>query len=177
MPEPALQQREQARPQPNPTHSSRHSSALENLSLASLMQSVNHTAQQPDEEHSQSNEVLYDAHSAEKITTYRDSIIAKIQEERPRFIVAFEAMQVAGHTITVEVPSQTLYEEIMRSKTELLYAIARTADINGALELEVKINEQIKVSRPIKLEDRIKYMTEHHPSLLKLKQVLDMEYE
>ncbi len=177
MPEPALQQREQARPQPNPTHSSRHSSALENLSLASLMQSVNHTAQQPDEEHSQSNEVLYDAHSAEKITTHRDSIIAKIQEERPRFIVAFEAMQVAGHTITVEVPSQTLYEEIMRSKTELLYAIARTADINGALELEVKINEQIKVSRPIKLEDRIKYMTEHHPSLLKLKQVLDMEYE
>ena len=176
-PEPALQQREQARPQPNPTHSSRHSSALENLSLASLMQSVNHTAQQPDEEHSQSNEVLYDAHSAEKITTHRDSIIAKIQEERPRFIVAFEAMQVAGHTLTVEVPSQTLYEEIMRSKTELLYAIARTANINGALELEVKINEQIKVSRPINLEDRIKYMTEHHPSLLKLKQVLDMEYE
>ena len=86
-------------------------------------------------------------------------------------------MKVAAHTITVEVPSQTLYEEIMRSKTEILYSIARIAQINGALELEVKINEQIKTSRPIKLEDNIKYMTEHHPTLLKLKNVLDMEYE
>ena len=154
---------------------SRHSSALEGLSLSSLMQSLSSPVEVTEEK--STAEVIYDSQSTEKITACRDSVIAKISEERPRFIVAFEAMQVSGHTITVEVPSQTLYEEIMRSKTEILYSIARIAGINGALELDVKINELIKASRPIKLEDRIKYMTENHPTLLKLKAALDMEYE
>ena len=157
-------------------HAPHHSSSLESLSLSSLMQTLNPTTQPQNEEKKNEN-VVYDSQSEEKIAAHREEIIAKVLEERPRFIVAFEAMKVAAHTITVEVPSQTLYEEIMRSKTEILYSIARIAQINGALELEVKINEQIKASRPIKLEDKIKYMTEHHPTLLKLKNVLDMEYE
>ena len=95
----------------------------------------------------------------------------------PVRVVAFEKMQIKDHTIMLEVPSQTLYEEIMRSKTEVLLAIARTAGITGSLELEVKVNEQIKASRPIKLEDRIKFMTEKNPLLLELKKALDMEYE
>ena len=86
-------------------------------------------------------------------------------------------MTVAGHTITVEVPSQTLYEEIMRSKTEILLTIARTAGVDGTLDLEVKVNEQIRAARPIKLEDRIKHMTEKNPMVLELKKALDMEYE
>ena len=157
-------------------HAPHHSSSLESLSLSSLMQTLNPTTQPQNEEKKNEN-VVYDSQSEEKIAAHREEIIAKVLEERPRFIVAFEAMKVTAHTITVEVPSQTLYEEIMRSKTEILYSIARIAQINGALELEVKINEQIKASRPIKLEDKIKYMTEHHPTLLKLKNVLDMEYE
>ena len=86
-------------------------------------------------------------------------------------------MQVEGHTIKVEVPSQTLYEEIMRSQTELLLMVARLAGINGTLDLQVSINEQIKASRPIKLEDRIKFMSEKNPHLLELKHALDLEYE
>ena len=79
--------------------------------------------------------------------------------------------------IVVEVPSQTLYEEIMRSKTELLLTIARTAGVEGSLELEVKVNDQVRAARPIKLEDRIHYMTEKNPMLAELKKVLEMEYE
>ena len=39
------------------------------------------------------------------------------------------------------------------------------------------VNEQIKASRPIKLEDRIKFMTEKNALILELKKALDMEYE
>ena len=45
------------------------------------------------------------------------------------------------------------------------------------LELEITINEQIKASRPIKLEDRIRFMTERNENILELKRLLDMEYE
>jgi len=157
-------------------HTSR--SSVAGFSIASLMDSaMEATLEKPKEEVKQQEPQAFDARSEQKIQERRAAVLEAILRERPRFVVAFEKMKVAGHTITVEVPSQTLYEEIMRSKTEILLAIARTAGVNGSLELEVKVNEQIKATRPIKLEDRIKHMTEKNPAVLELKRLLDMEYE
>ena len=157
-------------------HTSR--SSVAGFSIASLMDSaMEATLEKPKEEVKQQEPQAFDARSEQKIMERRAAVLEAILRERPRFVVAFEKMKVAGHTITVEVPSQTLYEEIMRSKTEVLLAIARTAGVNGSLELEVKVNEQIKAARPIKLEDRIKHMTEKNPAVLELKRLLDMEYE
>ena len=142
---------------------------------------MNNSAPRNTETTEESNEpqevVQYDPATEHKISTMREQVIASILEERPRFVVAFEKMKVKGHTIYLEVPSQTLYEEIMRSKTEILLQIVRTAGVNGSLEMEIKVNEQIKASRPIKLEDRIKHMNDKNPNLLELKKILDMEYE
>jgi DNA polymerase-3 subunit gamma/tau len=130
-----------------------------------------------DETSTESNEVTIDARSEEKINAVKDRVIKDILEERPRFVVAFESMQIEGHHMKVEVPTSQLYEEIMRSKTEILMQIAQTAGVTGMLELDIKINEQIKASRPIKLEDRIKFMTERNENILELKRLLDMDYE
>ena len=157
-------------------HTSR--SSVAGFSIASLMDSaMEATLEKPKEEVKQQEPQAFDARSEQKILERRAAVLEAILRERPRFVVAFEKMKVAGHTITVEVPSQTLYEEIMRSKTEVLLAIARTAGVNGSLELEVKVNEQIKAARPIRLEVRIKHMTEKNPAVLELKRLLDMEYE
>lgn len=118
-----------------------------------------------------------DPESESKIERCRDRIIHGISEERPRFVVAFESMRVAGNVITVEVPSSALSEEILRAKTEILLFVARTAGVMGRLDLKVRVNEAVKASRPIKLEDRIRYMTEKNAALLELKKALDMEYE
>jgi DNA polymerase-3 subunit gamma/tau len=128
-------------------------------------------------ESARTEQVHYDPLTEQKIVAKRDEVVEAILRERPRFVVAFEKMIVEGHTVSVEVPTQQLHDEILRSKTEVLLTIARTAGVEGMIELEVKVNEQIKASRPIKLEDRIKYMTERAPLLLELKKALDMEYE
>ena len=124
-----------------------------------------------------SQEIVIDPLSEQKILAVRDKVVENILEERPRFVVAFEKMNVEGHHIKVEVPTQQLFEEIMRSKTEILMQVAQTAGISGMLEMDVTINEQIKASRPIKLEDRIKFMTEKNENILELKRLLDMDYE
>ena len=153
-------------------------STLGDFSISALMNSSAPRTEAAAEEVQEAQEaVQYDPATEEKITSQRDKVIASILEERPRFVVAFEKMQVKGHTIHLEVPSQTLYEEIMRSKTEILLQIVRTAGVNGTLELAIKVNEQIKAARPIKLEYRIKHMNDKNPNLLELKKILDMEYE
>lgn len=130
-----------------------------------------------EEQPASKREITIDARSEEKIAAVKERVIKDILEERPRFVVAFESMQIKGHRIKVEVPTSQLYEEIMRSKTEILMQIAQTAGVTGMLELDIKINEQIKASRPIKLEDRIKFMTERNENILLLKRLLDMDYE
>ena len=152
-------------------------SSLKGLSIASLMSSPTKATEQSEKSEVHRDEPTFDERCAEKIAINREAVISSILEERPRFVTAFEGMKVEGHTITVEVPTKALYEEIMRSKTEILLMIVRTARIEGMIELEVVVNEQIKASRPIKLEDRIQYMTQKSPLILKLKQELDMEYE
>ena len=146
------------------------------LSIASMMSGEKEEAEEG-EQTAVVVDVQYDPASEEKILAVRDDVVAAILEERPRFVVAFEQMSVDNHTIKVEVPSQTLYEEIVRSQTELLLMVARIAGVNGSLDLKVTINEQIKASRPIKLEDRVKFMAEKNPHFMELKHLLDLEYE
>ena len=58
-----------------------------------------------------------------------------------------------------------------------LMRIAELAGIEGMIELEVTVNEEIRAARPIKLEDRVKYMTEKNPLLAELRRALDLEVE
>ena len=169
-----------ARTTPTPTTATARRSALAGFSITSLMgaaSAASEAAEATSAESARTEQVHYDPLTEQKIVAKREEVVEAILRERPRFVVAFEKMIVEGHTVRVEVPTQQLHDEILRSKTEVLLTIARTAGVEGMIELEVKVNEQIKASRPIKLEDRIKYMTERAPLLLELKKALDMEYE
>ena len=175
-PTPQVEKPQQPQRPTAPTTSRR--SSLAGFSISSLMNNtVDRNAVQEEEKTPEKESVMYDPQSESKLKTHRQAVITAILEERPRFVVAFENMNIQGHTILLEVPSQTLYEEIMRSKTEILLTAVRTAGITGALELDIKVNEQVTIARPIKLEDRIKHMTEKNPQLMELKKILDMEYE
>ena len=114
---------------------------------------------------------------AEKLEAARDRILQLIRERRPRFVAAFELMTVRGNTLSVSVPTTELRDEILRSRTAMLTRIARLAGIEGALELEVTVNEQVRATRPIRLEDRVKYLTEKNPLVAELRKALDLEVE
>ncbi len=155
-----------------------HRSPVSGLSIASLMSSASAAPVTEPEAHPEVAAATgVDPECEAKIERCREQIVRGILNERPRFVVAFESMRVTGNTITVEVPSPSLCEEILRSKTEILLFVARTAGVDGMIELQVKVNEAVKASRPIKLEDRIRYMTEKNSALQELKKALDMEYE
>ena len=120
---------------------------------------------------------VIDPQSEAKFQRAREAIFALIREKRPRFVAAFEQMQFIGNTICVSVPTAALREEMLRSKTEMLMRIVELAGIHGTIDLEVKVNEQIRASRPIKLEDRMRYITEKNPLVAELRKALDLEAE
>ena len=121
--------------------------------------------------------VRIDPDCAEKLEHARGRILNLIKEKRPRFVPAFELMTFRDNTISVSVPTTELREEILRSKTGMLMRIAELAGIEGMIELEVKVNEEIRAARPIKLEDRVRYITEKNPLVAELRKALDLEVE
>lgn len=135
-------------------------------------------AESPDgEAEAEPETVEIDPACEQKLEQAREGILNLLRTKRPRFVPAFELMSIRGNTISVSVPTTELREEMLRSKTGMLMRIAELAGISGAIELEVIVNEEIRAARPIKLEDRVKYMTEKNPLIVELRRALDLEVE
>ena len=153
------------------------------ISGASLSELLASAGSDPDEELSdgetpdEAEVVTVDPECTEKLEHARSRILNLIKEKRPRFVPAFELMTFRDNTISVSVPTSELREEILRSKTGMLMRIAELAGIEGMIELEVIVNEEIRAVRPIKLEDRVRYITEKNPLVAELRKALDLEVE
>lgn len=152
----------------------RSSSSLSQFSLRSLMAAAEVNPEKSEKRRVELPSV--DERCEEKLVASRAKIIEKILEWRPRF-VEFREVKIAGNTLSVRVASDVLYEEIMRNRTELLIMVARCAGVRGQIELNVEVDEQVKAARPIKLEDRVQFLTEKNPKLVELKAALDLEYD
>ncbi len=100
-----------------------------------------------------------------------------MQERRPRFVAAFEQMTLDDHAIRLRVPTPELREEMLRSKTAMLLRIAELAGVTGMIDLEIAVDETVRAARPIRLEDRVKHLTDKNPLLTELRRALDLEVE
>ncbi len=121
--------------------------------------------------------VVVDAQCEQKLHAARAALLEAIREMRPRFAAVFSEMRFEKNRVQVAVPTSELQEEILRSRTELLTRMMEVAGVTSPLELELTLNEQMRSSLPIRLEDRVAYLTERNPELLELKKALGLEAE
>ena len=110
------------------------------------------------QEAAKAEEIYIDPSCEEKISLKRDAIVERIKRERPRISVAFLNFRAEGNVVRMAVPSRELHDEIMYEKADLQRIIAEVSGVRGLIEIEVEVNEQIKASRPITLEDRLKHL-------------------
>ena len=113
----------------------------------------------------------------EKVALAKDRIVEHLMKNRPRISVAFRDFEVEGNVIKLVVPSRELHDEIMHDKAELQRLIAQLSGAKGLIEIEVAINEQIKVARPITLEDRIKHLVSRNDRLSDMIERLQLDSE
>ena len=145
--------------------------------LVSLSALMNDAPAEPAGEAAPQGPVAEDDRSEEKLTARRDELLAAIREMRPRFAAAFERMAFAGSTIRIAVPTSELREEILRSQTELLIRLVEVAGVQGALQLEIAVDEHVRASTPIRIEDRLAWLSERNTALQALRKALDLEIE
>ena len=151
------------------------------VSLSQLLSGGAKTASEESEEESakaERNTVTVDPQCEEKLNLAKERIIETLLSTRPRIGSRFEeSMSVEGNTVKVEVQSQELYNEIMQQKSDLQKLFSSLSKAVGYIELEVIVNEQIKVSRPITLEDRLKHLISRNERLIEMLDVLGLDAE
>ena len=118
-----------------------------------------------------------DPDSAEKLESARQKIEADLGVSRPRFRKIFSEMRIKENTVTVTVPSQELCEDILRDKREWQGYLAKMAEVDGYIEIEVVVNEKIKVARPITIEDRLKHLVAKNAKLTEMIERLNLDAE
>ncbi len=151
--------------------------SISGASISSLLNGSYRTSGASEEGDSRVKEMGIDPRTEQKLVAAQAKIVDMINHERPRFIVAFETMSINGHKIVLTVPSDSLRDEIQHAATELLLKIAEIAGVNGSMEFEISVKEEMRAVRPIKLEDRMAHIERKNPHYLELKKILDLEVE
>ena len=124
------------------------------------------------------NSVEIDPQCEEKLNLAKDKIVEALLASRPRIGSRFEeSMTIEGNTVRIEVQSKELYNEIMLQKSDLQKLFSQQSGARGYIELEVVINEKIKVTRPITLEDRLQYLLSRNDRLAEMLELLGLDAE
>ena len=112
-----------------------------------------------------------------KLMGIKAQFVEILSKGRMRYVPVFETMTAKERLIQVTVPSKELYEEIMRDKLEWLKELKELAGLKCSIDLEVIINEAVRIARPITIEDRLRHLVAKNDRLKEMIEVLVLDAE
>ena len=106
-----------------------------------------------------------------------EQLTRELLAERPRLGIAFQDAKISGNRILLKVPNESLYDEVTNHLTDIRKRLCDLGDIRSAVEFKVAISESKAGLKPIKVEDRLRYLTEKNPLVTRLRRDLDLDIE
>ena len=144
------------------------------MSLGSLL-SEDTNAQTKSEAHAVVEEIDPDCQA--KLMAIKAEFVDILSKGRMRYVPVFETMTVSDRVVRVVVPSRELFEEIMRDKLEWLKEIQKLAGLRCSIDLEVVVNEAVRIARPITIEDRLRHLMGKNERLKEMIETLVLDAE
>ncbi len=125
----------------------------------------------------EATKVVIDPQSEQKLLAAKPAFIERLTSGRMRYVPVFNTMGAEGNKVKLTVPSRELFEEMMRDQLTWLKELAEVANIGGALEFDITINEAIRVARPITIEDRLRHLASKNDRLKDMIEQLVLDAE
>lgn len=106
---------------------------------------------------------------------YNELVALWEKRQRPRIATALTNRALNGNTVTITVPTEVAADEMNQAKWEIEQDIRTlTGGIRGIV-LQVVVDEnQPQVYKPVSTEDKLQYLVDMNPNLLKLRDELDL---
>ena len=123
----------------------------------------------PDESDGDAEDEVEENISPDRIERGCALLTAELAKQRPRLSVVFQDASVVGGKVLLKVPNESLYDEVMNNLTDIR---KRTP-----VDFEVVIEASREGLKPVKVEDRLRYLSQKNPLIGKLRQALDLDIE
>lgn len=102
-----------------------------------------------------------------------DELLRLWQErQRPRLATALTSKTIVGNEITVTVPNEVLADEINQAKWEVERDLRMLT--GAAVSVTVVVTEVQQEYKPVSTEDKLQYLVNLNPNILKLRDELDL---
>lgn len=111
---------------------------------------------------------------AEKAVTAKYDELVRMwnERQRPRLATALTSKVIRGNEVTVTVPNEVLADEINQAKWEIESDLRRLT--GAAVTVTVEVSEVQQEYKPVSTEDRLQYLVNLNPNILKLRDELDL---
>lgn len=151
---------------------------LSGRSISSILQTsavTSETIEEPDQEETQAVEIDADVETA--LTEGMKRLTEEMMHERPRIGIFCQDAQVEGNLVRMVVPNESAYDELSNCLTALKSRLGELSDVHIPIQIQVNIKASTQGLKPIKVEDRLRYLTEKNPVLTRLRKELELDVE
>lgn len=151
---------------------------LSGRSISSILQTsavTSETIEEPDQEETQAVEIDADVETA--LTEGMKRLTEEMIHERPRIGIFCQDAQVEGNLVRMVVPNESAYDELSNCLTALKSRLGELSDVHVPIQIQVNIKASTQGLKPIKVEDRLRYLTEKNPVLTRLRKELELDVE
>lgn len=151
---------------------------LSGRSISSILQTsavTSETIEEPDQEETQAVEIDADVETA--LTEGMKRLTEEMIHERPRIGIFCQDAQVEGNLVRMVVPNESAYDELSNCLTALKSRLGELSDVHVPIQIQVDIKASTQGLKPIKVEDRLRYLTEKNPVLTRLRKELELDVE
>lgn len=101
----------------------------------------------------------------------------ELLEERPRLAAAFKDVTVVGNSVNFTVSNETLKDEIEWNTIDLKKRLCEIGKFSGEIDFVIEVTEDDRPMRPIKAEDKLKYLVDKNPLLTEFRKSLNLDIE
>lgn len=103
---------------------------------------------------------------------YADLLRLWTERQRPRLATALTAGKIQGSEVVVSVPNEVLADEINQAKWEIEHDLRQLTGV--AATVTVVVSEVQQEYKPVSTEDKLQYLVDLNPNILKLREELDL---
>ena len=151
--------------------------SLSGRSISSILQAPVAVSENMEEEEGDEEPIEIDEDTETALIAGCARFSQELMQERPRMGVLFQDARVSGNCINLTVPNESSYDELMHSLAEMKYRLGELSGLRVPIEFNVTIKANPKGLKPIKVEDRLRYLTDKNPLLTKLRKELELDVE
>ena len=121
--------------------------------------------------------VYYDPQTQQKVTKNWAVFIEKLTKEHPRLGNAMLNTKVSGHTLSLDVATDIIREDLLRYQPEITTLLHECCGVQGSVVLDIVVKVEEDNTLPHRTIDKVRYLTEKNPELNTLIQDLGLDIQ